>query len=376
MIPADPWRGRGMRVAALALALCAGWTTAAGAQWQVEASAGGVTHEATGGAVSSSNAILGVRHEGLIWAYLSSGLPLGADGVPWAASGLGGRLDESYRAFRLGVDFGAQGHGYRVPEVGEVGGGLVLEAVPFVGLDLGGARLEARSGVTHYSSAFAGETISRTLHESGLTAEIRPHRGFSVSADGTVLRAEEGDYPSVGVAAEVALRGGAVWAQASHWTSDVLPDPSWGAGAVLRIARAYALRASYQQEATDPLFWNDTRRFWSIGLSRRLGRSAQARLVAPVLPRMTEAGVVFRIPAAAHDAAPSIAGDFNGWTPVEMSRAGDEWVVAIRVPPGVHRYAFRAADGSWFVPETVENRVDDGFGGTNAVLVVPPPDAS
>lgn len=374
MTPADPRRGRGFLAGALVLALCAGWPAVAGAQWRIEAAAGGISHETTGGVVSSSSAVLGIRHDGALWAYLSSGLPLETDGLPWAASGAGARISRSYVGLDFGMDLSTQAHGYRAPASGQTGGGIVLDALPFIGLDLGRARVEGRSGIAHYSSSFAGETISRTLHESGLTAEIRPARSLSLSAEASLFRAEEDDYPFLGLTGELALRGASVWAHAGRWTSDVIPDPSWGAGAVVTLATRYALRASYQQEAADPLFWNETRRFWSVGVSRRMGRSATERLMAPVLPQISSAGVVFRIPAGDHTAPPSVAGDFNDWIPVEMTRAGDEWVVTIPVPPGVHHYAFRAADGSWFVPETIENRVDDGFGGTNAVLLVPPPD--
>lgn len=376
MISEGPAWSPGLKAAALTLVLCAGWISSAGAQWQVEAAAGGVSHEATGGAVSTSSAILGIRHEGPSWAYLSTGVPLSDDGLPWLAGGAGARLGHAVGRVRFGLDIGGQAHGFRAPDTRQTGGGVILDALPFVGASLGTARLEARSGIVHYSSRFLGETISRTLHESGLTAELRPDRRLSVSAEGSVLRAEEGDYPWLGAAAELSLSPVTLWANAGRWTSSAMPDPAWGAGAVLDVGRRYALRASYQQEATDPLFWNETRRFWSVGVTARMGPTSRGRLIAPVLPQMSPAGVVFRIPAVGHDAPPSVAGDFNGWTPVQMGRVGDEWMVAIPVPPGVHRYSFRRADGSWFVPATVENRMDDGFGGTNAVLVVPSPDGS
>jgi hypothetical protein len=372
MTPAGPRPCRGVIWGIVVLTLSIAWTTRATAQWHVEAAAGGVSHEATGGAVSSSSAILGLRREGAIWAYLSSGLPLGGDGLPWAASGVGGRVEGSYRTIELGIDLGAQAHGYRASASGNIGGGLVLDALPFAAAELAGARLEVRSGLAHYSSEFAGETISRTLHESGITAEYRPLRRVELSAEASLLRADEGDYQFIGAAAELALTRASLWAHIGRWTDDAMPDPTWGIGTVVALAPRYALRASYQQEATDPLFWAETRRFWSVGVSRRMGSPVPARLIAPVLPRMSKGGVDFRIPAAGLDAAPSIAGDFNGWTPVPMTRAGDEWVVTIAVSPGVYHYSFRAADGSWFVPESIENRVDDGFGSTNAVLVVPP----
>ena len=69
-------------------------------------------------------------------------------------------------------------------------------------------------------------------------------------------------------------------------------------------------------------------------------------------------------------AAPSIAGDFTDWEPVPMRRNGDQWEASFDLEPGVYHYSFVRSDGSWFLPDTIRNRVDDGFGGMNAVLVV------
>ena|ERR1051326_3398496 len=68
---------------------------------------------------------------------------------------------------------------------------------------------------------------------------------------------------------------------------------------------------------------------------------------------------------------PSIAGDFTKWTPVRMKRHGDEWRYSVQLSPGVYRFAFRGADGDWFVPARFPNRTDDEMGGWVAVLIVP-----
>ena len=53
-----------------------------------------------------------------------------------------------------------------------------------------------------------------------------------------------------------------------------------------------------------------------------------------------------------------------------MEREGDHWVYRVAVAPGVYNYAFVGADGTWFVPESVPGRKDDGMGGFVAVVVV------
>ena len=82
--------------------------------------------------------------------------------------------------------------------------------------------------------------------------------------------------------------------------------------------------------------------------------------------------VVLRL--AARDAGvppPSIAGDFTKWTPIRMKRHGDEWRFSVQLSRGVYRFAFKSADGAWFVPASFPNRTDDQMGGWVAVLVVP-----
>ena len=67
---------------------------------------------------------------------------------------------------------------------------------------------------------------------------------------------------------------------------------------------------------------------------------------------------------------PSIAGDFTGWKPVPMQRDGSRWTFTVKLEPGTYHYAFVGEDGTWFVPESVPGRQDDGMGGHVAVLVV------
>jgi 1,4-alpha-glucan branching enzyme len=71
--------------------------------------------------------------------------------------------------------------------------------------------------------------------------------------------------------------------------------------------------------------------------------------------------------------APSVAGDFTDWSSVRMTRVDGEWEASFQLAPGVYHYSFQRADGSWFLPDSVQNRVDDGFGGANGVLVVTEP---
>ena len=139
-------------------------------------------------------------------------------------------------------------------------------------------------------------------------------------------------------------------------------------GSAVTLGGRTTLWGSIRQEARDPLYWNPSRRTWSIGLTQRLGR-----IPAPLLPvARSETGiVVVRLPAG--DAPPglvSIAGDFNSWQAAPMQREAGDWVARLPLAPGVYNYTFRSADGGWFVPVSTPGRRDDGFGGHLAVLVV------
>jgi hypothetical protein len=99
--------------------------------------------------------------------------------------------------------------------------------------------------------------------------------------------------------------------------------------------------------------------------------SKRARRVAPPVPAAYVNGrATIRLPASATSTRPSIAGDFNSWTPAPMEREGDQWTYTVALARGVYNYAFVAADGTWFVPDGVPGRKDDGMGGHVAVLVV------
>jgi hypothetical protein len=128
------------------------------------------------------------------------------------------------------------------------------------------------------------------------------------------------------------------------------------------------LWANVRQESPDPLYWNATRRTWSVGLTRSLGRLAP---VTPLIHRPDSGGVLIRVPAGeVQGEGLFIAGDFNQWQPAPMHREGDAWVIRLPIAPGVYNYAFRSAKGDWFVPASVAGRRDDGMGGQVAVLVV------
>jgi hypothetical protein len=117
-----------------------------------------------------------------------------------------------------------------------------------------------------------------------------------------------------------------------------------------------------------------------------LAAAAAALIVWVAAPRKGPAPTVVPIVASAHDtvfvqfrlAAPgahtvALAGSFNGWDPAAqpMRRAADgTWTITIALPVGEHSYQFVVDSARWEPDPTAHAQVDDGFGGTNSVIVV------
>lgn len=363
------WRSRLRAAGLLGLVWLGSAAAAAGQGWMVDVSAGATDYPALAGDVGTRSAVLSLRRAASPWLYLAGGAPLDTAGIPWLALGAGGRLDAGRGALAYGVDAGADVYGYREPVLRAAGGGLTLTALPFVALQRGAARLELRSGLLHHSTALDTVRVGRTVHDSG--ARLRyALPALTLGAEGRLVRAAEGSYPWVGGGAELTRGPVAAWANAGRWLAEGLDAAGWGVGASLEVAGRATVYASLQQDADDPLYFNGTLRGWSVGVTHPVGGPRAARAVPVPVTAPAAAGVTLAVPLGEAEAAPSVAGDFNGWEPVPLRRVGDRWEITLPIPPGVYKYAFQRADGSWFVPASIPNREDDGFGGVNAVLVV------
>jgi len=79
--------------------------------------------------------------------------------------------------------------------------------------------------------------------------------------------------------------------------------------------------------------------------------------------------------AAPNARAVSVAGSFNGWQPDVVQLVRGEtgvWSTTLALPLGEHAYQFVVDGERWISDPTAHAQVDDGFGGTNSVIVVGP----
>ena len=365
-----------MRGALPALVACVLATPAAlGAQgWSVEAAAGRASYGAVAARVGSTSASLAVGYEGQRrWLYASSGAPLDGRGPAWAATGAGAFVGVSPRGgLSLGANLAGHAYGYVAADVAPAGGGGTLELLPTAILQRGPLRAHLSSGFVGVADVFEGlYSEQRTFLDTngGVSLSVA---GIELSAGARLLHGEGESLPYAGGAAQVERRWGGAWVYAGAWLDGDYPSPAVaaGVGASLRLDGRTRVAASYRQEPMDPLYRSLPRRSWSLSVRRGFGPRAAAAPRPAALPRVEGDLVTFRLPRAPSDTLPpSVVGDFNQWQPLPMAARGEFWEATVRVSRGVYHYGFRGADGMFMVPAGVP-QVDDGMGGTSAVLVV------
>lgn len=379
-----------MRAAAVVLAGTVGalWTAAPAAaqRWSLEARAGRLDFELTETIPAATSLGLSLSRESRDgWLQLSSGVPLGEEDPLWGALSLGHRtvLLETGPA-TLAVDAASQGFLQRYPRRLQDGSGLPLDrplddgttwghglaaqGLPVARLQLGRVTLRGRAGISWYRSGLGEQSRQRTVPMGDVRLALRLAPGVSVSGDARHYAAPEGDFTFAGITAILARPELTLWGSAGHWLDGAATITPWSAGADLPLSPRLALTIEARQEALDPLYGSAPRRAWSSGLRLALWEPPTA--AEPVPAEYGDGLATISIPAGEAQGEPRIAGDFTDWEPRPMTRVGDEWRFTAALDPGVYEYAFVAPDGSWFVPESVPGRKDDGMGGEVAQLVV------
>jgi hypothetical protein len=344
-----------------------------GQVWSVDAYAGQASYSIAPGTVDSRNGILGLRfNQDRRFFQVAGGVPLSETDVAWGVLGLGDRLAFRRGGMEVGVDMALLAHGQRDPVSEVTGQGVLVDLLPMFSHNVGSLVLEARSGLRWYGARLGEADWTRVFWTSEVRGAMDP--AATLRLEGTLRHhrgGEEETYSRAAASATSVLGPAVVQGTLGHWVEG--PDgvdPEWGVVVGLPMGPRGQVFASVRRESFDPHYLMPPRTSWGVGVSLKVGRRPGPVPVAG--PEVRRGGrVVIRIPLRDCTAPPLVAGDFTGWEPVPMERQGTEWRYTLRLPPGVYRFAFRRADGEWFVPASVPNRMDDGMGGWVAVLVVP-----
>lgn len=387
------WRRALMALVAAGAATA--WTGPASAQvWSVDARVGQLRSEAGPGLESSTAMLVLRRVAGDALLALSGGVPLRSEEPLWGGLSTWKRVAAEPGRFTLGLDLSGDLFAQHDPAGQEpVGGGFgddllgrgrplppepltgwagTASAMPLAGVDLGDFEVEARVGAATYLSDFAGTRFERTVRQGDARLSWSPALGTSLSLTGRHVRADEGRYDRAGVALRAMVGSVSLNATAGRWAGhEDMEGPEWSASVHVPLTGGLSLGVSARRTVFDPLRLAPPRTSWGVGFGWAFG--GPARPAPPVPSRYHEGRATIEVAAKDVGASPRIAGDFNDWVPAPMERAGTRWRYTVALEPGVYNYAFVAADGTWFVPESVAGRKTDGFGGHVAVLVVEEP---
>jgi hypothetical protein len=358
-------------------------------EWRASARVGRVSYQgAPAGASASSSAVLGLGRSGLRdWLGVSAAIPLGDDPF-WAVLGGWKRLETRSTA---GLLLDLTGHGFIQRQGTSVSGAPAPGAVPFLpnptsplgsdpsgegaGGELtaggfvgsAGLRFESRAGVAAQRSRLGGVTQERALPtgDARLSLALAP---VTLQAESRAWLDDSITHAYVGTTLQYARGPFQLWGSLGRWVAGGLDRTAWSAGAGAAVGPGIELQLGGRGNAFDPLYLSATETSYWAGLSLRVGGGRG--LGAPVPARSRDGRAVVALPARDAKGRPSIAGDFTGWKPVPMQRDGSRWTYTVKLEPGAYHYAFVAEDGTWFVPQSVAGRQDDGMGGHVAVLVV------
>jgi hypothetical protein len=342
--------------------------------WAADLYAGGTQQTALTGRTADINLIGSLSYNGVTdgFAYLTGATPLNSDAVEWAAAGLGRRLG-IVGGGRAGLDLSAHTYAYSAQTEVAGGHGGTLHVLPFVAWNHGVANVEFRGGRHEHRLRQDGAVHGRGLYEVGVRGGVW-RGGYGAELTGRWLADDTTTFPFAGLQVDAEVGAARVWGGAGRWLVEGDGATEWFAGAAFNAGAVGQVWAGIRVDGRDPLYQNLERTSWNIGVTRTFGgRPGTKTLPAP---RVTDGGVVFRLPPGAvtnavADAPPAVAGEFSGWQPLHMRLTDGEWRLALDIPSGVHRFSFVSPDGEWFVPEGYPGRVDDGMGGWIAILVVP-----
>ncbi len=207
-------------------------------------------------------------------------------------------------------------------------------------------------------------TVGRALGPLWLEASGRAYEAHNGDADGR--------YAALGTSLAFTIGPADGRVGAARWSTPAGSEYGLNATLGLMLSERFIAHAHVEKTAMDPLYGSPGSVTASLGMSWRLAER-QLSTAAPVVEIAEPAGrgrkVRFQLPAGKADRV-ALAGDFTGWAPRTMKRAGDLWVLELVIPPGLHHFVFLLDGDRWYVPDNAPGIVDDGWGRRNASVVV------
>lgn len=147
---------------------------------------------------------------------------------------------------------------------------------------------------------------------------------------------------------------------------------NWGrAGLALGIGDGTALTLSLASVPVDPLLHQAARHEVSVGVRLAPFRvGAKSHMVRGLAYDARVLAGQLRLKVEGAERV-EILGSFNDWQAQPLAaRTKDEWVLAVPLAPGLHRYVVRVNGGPWQVPDGAALATDEFFG-SSALVVVP-----
>ena len=382
---------RHLLIPATAAALVASPAAVSAQQWKLGIDGGRIRSTLDPSARESGSVAAGFGFEDPTTALrITTGIPTNTDSPWWGAIGGWKRFSARKNGAFAGIDLSGNGFLFQDRKSTTSGGGLLGtlptsssnasgnaiagQALPLVGFATGPFELQARAGVSHYAASIRGENRDRTVTLGDIQLAFQPTQSFALIP--VVRRFQPHNEKAAtfaGLSGIVADGRVSLWGSAGQWLDGVDTTANgktaWSAGGSLRLTERASMNAAARRDGFDPLYLNPPQTSWSVGLSVLLG--AQSKSLAAPVPAVYDRGMAtIRLPVTSSATAPRVAGDFNRWTPATMERSEKFWSYTVAAAPGVYNYSFVSVDGTWFVPESVPGRKDDGMGGQVAVLVI------
>lgn len=275
-------------------------------------------------------------------------------------------VTRSRSSFGIGVAGGAEAN---YPDAGSVSGSFA--AGPLLALTEG--RFLATLGGSLGGIRAIDETSFGTA-AANLRLSYGAGPGFRLAAGAAVISGDTTQYADVTLEAGYQVRRLRVSAAGGFRVGELENDP-WGQVRVVAAATPWVLlelaAGSYPRDLvgfTNGLYANAGLRINLSGEARKPYKPVPA---PPLTVQRSEGGlsriiIVFDRPVERLE----IAGDWNGWTPVPLTRMReDRWSLALHLEPGIHHYSLVVDGSEWTLPQGAAS-VSDEFGGLVGVLVI------